>query len=47
MWIGRTQYYDGKNAWFDEYDKDMLIKLKVDGILDYQNDCFAAVSPVY
>ena len=47
MWIGRTQYYEGKNAWFDEYDKDMLIKLKVDGILDYQNDCFAAVSPVY
>ena len=40
--IGKTQYYEGKNSWFDEYDKDMLIKLKVDGILDCQNGCFAA-----
>ena len=42
--VGATDFYSGKNMWFDEYDKDMLIKLKLDGMLDYQNGCFAAVS---
>lgn len=32
--IGKTQYYAGKNAWFDEYDRDMLVKLKMDSIID-------------
>ena len=32
--IGKTQYYAGKNAWFDEYDRDMLVNLKMDSIID-------------
>ena len=35
--IGKTQYYAGKNAWFDEYDRDMLVNLKMDSIIDMSN----------
>lgn len=32
--IGAYQTYSGKNAWFDEYDKDLLKKLRIDSIVD-------------
>lgn len=32
--IGAYQNYSGRNAWFDEYDKDMLKKLRIDSIVD-------------
>ena len=35
--VGATDFYSGKNMWFDEYDKDMLIKLKMDSIIDYSD----------
>ena len=35
--VGATNFYPGKNMWFDEYDKDMLIKLKMDSIIDYSD----------
>lgn len=41
--IGKTQYYAGKNAWFDEYDRDMLVNLKMDSIID-MSDMDVAVS---
>jgi 5S rRNA maturation endonuclease (ribonuclease M5) len=32
--IGAYQTYSGKNAWFDEYNKDLLKKLRIDSIVD-------------
>lgn len=32
--IGAYQNYAGRNAWFDEYDKDLLKKLRIDSIVD-------------
>lgn len=32
--VGTTNFYPGKNMWFDEYDKDMLKKLRIDSIVD-------------
>lgn len=32
--VGATDFYSGKNMWFDEYDRNMLVKLKMDSIID-------------
>ena len=32
--IGSYQSYSGRNAWFDEYDKELLKKLRIDSIVD-------------
>ena len=35
--VGATDFYSGKNMWFDEYDRNMLVKLKMDSIIDYSD----------
>lgn len=32
--VGAYQNYPGNNAWFDEYDRDMLVKLNLDSIVE-------------
>lgn len=44
--IGAYQNCQGTNAWFDEYSRDMLVKLKLDSIVDCTDDLEEIVSNV-